>query len=696
MTGLLAEKIHDNRFLRLSNMLRAGYLEDWEWNATLSGAPQGGVASPVLSNIYLDRLDKFAETVLIPEYTRGKGQGEKSCLPRGGENASSASATGTPEERRPPRLRKCASCASSCARCPTGDPDDPGYRRLRYLRYADDHLLGFTGPKAEAEKIKQRLAQFLRDELKLELNPDKTLITHARTRRGEVPRLRDHRPARRHQDLPDQQGQPWPARHERQNRAPRAHGSDQGQMCPVPQTRQTRIPAPAQRPGRPRDRRSFSGPQYRGIVQYYLLAGDVWRLDRLRWVMQTSMLKTLAAKHRSSVAKMAAKHKAAIDTPLGPRRCFEARAERAGRKPLVTRFGGIPLTRQKKAVLNDRPPAPLTARRKGSELIHRLKARRCEWCGQRAQVQAHQVRKLADLTTAGAATARMGAAHGRTTAQDPPGLPALPRRHPHTGNPPRQPRNSHWRARFAPKDARTGFGPGAAGKGPAQQAPRQWPTGTQAAGYRWSSEVPSRVVEEVERQRGGDGPQPAPAQGGRSGSRRDAGQDPRLGLLASREVVGLAVGGCGPGGLPGGVAGAELVEGHRRGDVLRPQGDPGPRLAVAGRLPGLGHQVIRDDGDPVTLADRRGGALSERAEGDDLHPAGDAVGARDAGGNLEGEPEFDARGAGVGGEGAGVVAEAAGDGDADRVHDGPPGAVTGRAGRPGGGPGTAGPFPAVR
>ncbi|GLV76112.1 hypothetical protein Shyhy02_41120 [Streptomyces hygroscopicus subsp. hygroscopicus] len=64
---------------------------------------------------------------------------------------------------------------------PSPDPGDPAYRRLRYIRYADDHLLGFTGPKAEAEQIKQRLTQFLRDELKLELSQEKTLITHART-----------------------------------------------------------------------------------------------------------------------------------------------------------------------------------------------------------------------------------------------------------------------------------------------------------------------------------------------------------------------------------------------------------------------------------------------------------------------------------------------------------------------------------
>ena len=73
MLAILAEKILDNRFLRLMrNMLEAGYMEDWIWGATLSGSPQGGVTSPVLSNIYLHKLDSFVEQVLIPEYTRGE------------------------------------------------------------------------------------------------------------------------------------------------------------------------------------------------------------------------------------------------------------------------------------------------------------------------------------------------------------------------------------------------------------------------------------------------------------------------------------------------------------------------------------------------------------------------------------------------------------------------------------------------
>src|SRR5580704_581774 len=72
LLGILAEKIQDQRFLRLiRNMLKAGYLDDWEYRETLSGCPQGGVVSPILSNVYLDKLDKFVEQELIPQYTRG-------------------------------------------------------------------------------------------------------------------------------------------------------------------------------------------------------------------------------------------------------------------------------------------------------------------------------------------------------------------------------------------------------------------------------------------------------------------------------------------------------------------------------------------------------------------------------------------------------------------------------------------------
>ena len=109
------------------------------------------MASPILSTIYLHKLDEFVETVLIPEYTRGD-RGHVTRLPRCAERELAQS------PRRGDRAASPSATQAVASACPAPDPGDPGYRRLRYCRYADDHLLGFTGPKAEAEEIKQRLA----------------------------------------------------------------------------------------------------------------------------------------------------------------------------------------------------------------------------------------------------------------------------------------------------------------------------------------------------------------------------------------------------------------------------------------------------------------------------------------------------------------------------------------------------------
>ena len=107
------------------------------------------------------------------------------------------------------------------------------------------------------------------------------------------------------------------------------------------------------------------------------------------------MQPTLPAKHQSTVSKMATKHQAKIETRHGLRTCFEARVHRNGKPDLVARFGGIPLLRDKGAVLRDRVPPPAPHPRK--ELIRRLLTRRCELCGEPGKVLMHQVRKLASL-----------------------------------------------------------------------------------------------------------------------------------------------------------------------------------------------------------------------------------------------------------------------------------------------------------
>jgi group II intron reverse transcriptase/maturase len=381
LLGILAEKIHDQRFLRLiRNMLKAGYLEDWEYRDTLSGVPQGGVVSPVLSNIYLHKLDEFVEQELIPQYTRG-------ALRAANPAYRQVDALLRRARRREDRA-EARRLAMEMRTLPSTDPMDPGYRRLWYIRYADDHLLGFTGPKAEAEEIKARIAEFLRETPGLELNATKTLITHARTQRArflgydisvqhsstKITRNRRSVNGRIALRVPPdlvkaqcaryrQHGKPW--------HRPRLQNLDDYDIVRI------------------------YGAEYRGVVNYYLLAQDAWRLRTLRWHAEVSMLKTLAAKHKSTVTKMAARHQAKAITGDGPRTCYEARRKRKGKPDLVARFGGIILRQDRRAVITDPAPVPVRVPRK--ELLARLHQRECELCETGTTVAVHQVTGLKEL-----------------------------------------------------------------------------------------------------------------------------------------------------------------------------------------------------------------------------------------------------------------------------------------------------------
>src|SRR5258706_7793462 len=227
---------------------------------------------------------------------------------------------------------------------------DPGYRRLRYARYADDHVLGFTGSKAEAEEIKARLAAFLRETLGLELNAAKTLITHARTQRA---RFLGY-------DITVQHSSTKITRNRRSvNGRIALRGPPDVVKAQCARYRQHGKPSRRSRLQNQDDYdivRVFAA-EYRGVVNYYLLAQDVWRLGTLRWHAETSMLKTLAVKHKSTVTKMAARFRAKVTTSDGLRTCFEARRRRRGKPDMVARFGGgIP--RQKPGGGGHRPPPP--------------------------------------------------------------------------------------------------------------------------------------------------------------------------------------------------------------------------------------------------------------------------------------------------------------------------------------------------
>jgi group II intron reverse transcriptase/maturase len=380
MLATLAERVHDGRFLRLvGDMLKAGYLEDFTWHATFSGAPQGGVISPLLSNIYLDRLDTFVEKVLVPAWNRGKARRQNRAY--GNVTATIGYWRSKGDRQKVKALRTIQKSM------PSVDVNDPGYRRLRYCRYADDHLLGFVGTKAEAEAIKAELARFLREELKLELSTEKTLITHARTRKA---RFLGY-------DISTRQADTW---HTRGGRS-----INGGIALEVPpEIVEAKCRTYQRHQGKPLIRNEVVhtsdhhivatyGAEYRGYVQYYQLAGNINRLNKLRYVMERSMFSTLAAKHRTPPWVLRERLKTTVVTPYGKRRCFEATQRTPSGKVFTARFGGIPLRRNKHARLID---GAWPAKRK-RQLITRLTAGICELCESPDGITVHHVKRLVDL-----------------------------------------------------------------------------------------------------------------------------------------------------------------------------------------------------------------------------------------------------------------------------------------------------------
>lgn len=140
--------------------------------------------------------------------------------------------------------------------------------------------------------------------------------------------------------------------------------------------------------------------EYRGLVQYYLLAFNVHRLWQLHQVMELSLIKTLANKFRTSASQIRRKYRKTVDTLHGTQKVLEVVVARdAKKRPLVARFGGIELRWQKRAILDDEPREVFSIR---SEVVQRLLAQKCELCGSEAgPFQVHHVRKLADLNQPG-------------------------------------------------------------------------------------------------------------------------------------------------------------------------------------------------------------------------------------------------------------------------------------------------------
>lgn len=398
LVGILRERISDDRFIRLiRKFLKAGYVEDWTFHNTYSGMPQGGIVSPILANIYLDKLDKY-----VKEYIRHFDMGTKR---RPGKESNDLANERKRTVRKLKKIKDGNEKAALVARLkaieqeraafPSGDEMDGSYRRLKYIRYADDFILGVIGSKEDALRIKEDIKSFLSESLALELSEEKTLITHtgksAKFLGYEITVTRNN-----HQ------------RRDVQGRLRRTYGKRVRLNVSMATLRDKLLEYGAMEI-KLRNGKEIWKPKCRsglifnddleildrynretvGFCNYYLIANNCVVLHNFRYIMEYSMYKTFAGKYRSTVRKINKKYRL--------NKLFTVKYEQKGVIKSRT-FYKTSFKRRTTAFNGSCDIEPYSiADVSRTNLTDRLKAEKCELCGATGKLIMHHVRNLKDL-----------------------------------------------------------------------------------------------------------------------------------------------------------------------------------------------------------------------------------------------------------------------------------------------------------
>ncbi|WP_256816084.1 reverse transcriptase domain-containing protein [Cytobacillus sp. Bac17] len=397
LIGVLRKRIKDERFLSLiRKFLNAGYVEDWTYHRTYSGTPQGGILSPILANIFLNEFDEFMKG-LIEDFNTGTGRTHnnkymnKTNMVRQRRKKRKLS---NDETRKETLLKEIKQLEKEYRQMPSKDPMDKSFKRLKYFRYADDFIVSVIGDKEDAEYIKEKAKKYLADTMKLELNDEKTLITHnsksARflgyeikinqsqdtldTVKGKVrqlsgnvllalphDRIRDFMLKNRFMKI--MKDGTWKAIHNPLY----INGSD----LEIIKTYNSQI---------------------RGFYNYYNLANNIHSFKNPFFLIHQSIQKTLANKYKTSTAEVRKRYM--MDGKL-----HVNYKNKHNETKTVSLFNG-PFSRTKKLVFDkniDIPPAWHKYHGR-TQLEDRLRANQCEWCGNKdGNMEVHHVKKIKDL-----------------------------------------------------------------------------------------------------------------------------------------------------------------------------------------------------------------------------------------------------------------------------------------------------------
>ena len=399
LISILRERISDERFLRLiRKFLNAGYVEDWKYNKTYSGTPQGGIISPMLANIYLDKFDKYIKEYaakfrkgdrrsINPEYWRLNNK--KNWLKKKLQKTSD-------EQIRKSYLYEIAQLSKQMLSTPHKDAMDADFRRMQYVRYADDFLISVIGSKSECETIKADITQFMREQLKLELSDEKTLITHAQDKAkflGYEIFIRKSDAVKRNKDgvlKRDFNG----AVVLTLNSAVIQKKLTEYNALEVRNIDGKDIwwskPRRYMTPMKPEDILAQYNAETRGLYNYYSLAANVSKeCASFAFIMKMSMFKTLGWKLNTSARKVRQKYQKDKD--------FVIPYNDAKGKQKYRVFYNEGFKKRNAQFDVDYDKLPQTMYVPYPSLVERLKDGRCELCGKEGKVVMHHVRTLTKL-----------------------------------------------------------------------------------------------------------------------------------------------------------------------------------------------------------------------------------------------------------------------------------------------------------
>lgn len=396
--AILSERISDERFLRLiRKFLNAGYMEKWKFHNTFSGTPQGGIISPILANIYLDKLDKYmVEYISVfnkgkmrkrnPEYKRIASRKDKRVKKLKSE---------TDEQKRSVIRNEIIELYREMQKYTATLDMDEDFRRMRYVRYADDFLIGVIGSKEECVKIKADIKDFLYKRLKLELSDEKTLITHghdhAKFLGFEVTIRKSEKTRKGRNGMPKRS-----LDHKTVVLLPmevmRKKLRDYGAMKIVIEDGKEKWESTSRPYLRSNDDLEILNrynSEIRGIYNYYCIANNVNILNSFYQIMKESMYKTFSSKYNSTVRKII--HSYTRD------KIFRVQWTDGKGKTHEREIYHGGFCRRKEARIDDADNLPSYRGMQNISLMDRLTACKCEYCGATDNLQMVHVRKLKDL-----------------------------------------------------------------------------------------------------------------------------------------------------------------------------------------------------------------------------------------------------------------------------------------------------------